>query len=195
MLGHNDIKTALRDTQSDDKDGRAAMEALEKSQSRHTRRPGGKERVISNWRRSGHLLPQHALYQAQPRPILRLSGFQSLRDTAQPQSGRVPTVEPAMTGAHPGPCVTVLEIRGDNTADSCVALQQLEHAAHEVPSVKRLDGAIGRALRGRGLVQKGPSFAVTSQMGGDLAKSSVEIEAETNRLDRRQGTDHDQRTD
>jgi hypothetical protein len=40
MLGHNDIKTALRYTRSDDEDGRAAMEALEKSQSRHTRRTG-----------------------------------------------------------------------------------------------------------------------------------------------------------
>jgi hypothetical protein len=38
--------------------------------------------------------------------------------------------------------VAVLEIRGDNTADSCVALQQLEHAAHEVPSVKRLGDEI-----------------------------------------------------
>jgi len=116
-------------------------------------------------------------------------------DTAQPLRGRVPTVEPAMTGARPGLCVTVLQIRGDNTADSCVALQQLEHAAHDAPSVKRLGGAIGRALSGRGLVQKGLSFAVTSQMGGDPAKSCAEIEGRTNRTDGRQGTDHDQRTD
>jgi hypothetical protein len=38
--------------------------------------------------------------------------------------------------------MAVLEIRGDNTTDSCVALQQLEHAAHEVPSVKRLGDEI-----------------------------------------------------
>ena len=87
------------------------------------------------------------------------------------------------------------QIRGDHTADSCVALQQLEHAAHDAPSVKRLGGAIGRALSGRGLVQKGLSFAVTSQMGGDPAKSCAEIEGRTNRTDGRQGTDHDQRTD
>jgi len=36
MLGHNDIKTTLRYTRSDVEDVRAAMEAVEKSQSRHT---------------------------------------------------------------------------------------------------------------------------------------------------------------
>ena len=72
--------------------------------------------------------------------------------------------------------MAVLGIGGDNTTHSCVALQQLEHAAHDAPSVKRLGGAIGRALSGRGLVQKGLSFAVTSQMGGDPTKSSAEIE-------------------
>jgi ribosomal protein S5 len=35
MLGHNDIKTTLRYTRSDVEDVRAAMEAVEKSQSRH----------------------------------------------------------------------------------------------------------------------------------------------------------------
>lgn len=36
MLGHNDTKTTLRYTRSDVEDVRAAMEAVEKSQSRHT---------------------------------------------------------------------------------------------------------------------------------------------------------------
>ena len=40
MLGHNDIKTTLPYTRSDVEDVRAAMEAVEKSQSRHT--AGGK---------------------------------------------------------------------------------------------------------------------------------------------------------
>ena len=47
-----------------------------------------------------------------------------------------------MAGARPGLCVAVLGIGGDNTTHSCVALQQLEHAAHEVPSVKRLGDEI-----------------------------------------------------
>ena len=59
----------------------------------------------------------------------------------------------------------------------------------------RLGGAIGRGLRGRGLVQKGPSIAVTSQMGGDRAKGSGKIEGETGLSDGRQASDHDQRTD
>ena len=36
MLGHKDIKTTLRYTRSDVEDVRAAMEAVEKAQSRHT---------------------------------------------------------------------------------------------------------------------------------------------------------------
>jgi hypothetical protein len=72
-----------------------------------------------------------------------------------------------MTGARTGLCVTVFEIRGDNTADSCVALQQLEHAAHEVPSVKRLGDEIlegdivtrgsGREFRGEQAFEPGLS--------------------------------------
>jgi hypothetical protein len=75
LLGHNDIKPALRYTRSDDEDGRAAMEALEKSQSQHNRRTAEKRKDINNVCQSGHLLPKRALGQAQPRPTLRLSGF------------------------------------------------------------------------------------------------------------------------
>jgi hypothetical protein len=44
LLGRKDIKTALRYTRSDDEDRRAAMEALEKSQSQHNRRTGDKRK-------------------------------------------------------------------------------------------------------------------------------------------------------
>jgi integrase len=44
MLEHNDIKTTLRYTRSDVEDVRAAMEAVEKSQSRHTIGEGGGEK-------------------------------------------------------------------------------------------------------------------------------------------------------
>jgi hypothetical protein len=73
MLGHNDTKTTLRYTRSDVEDVRAAMEAVEKSQSRHTiGERGRKRKAISNLRPSGHLLPKQALYQAEPRPALRI---------------------------------------------------------------------------------------------------------------------------
>jgi hypothetical protein len=160
MLGHNDTKTTLRYTRSDVEDVRAAMEAVvEKSQSRHTiGERGRKRKAISNLRPSGHLLPKQALYPAEPRPALRIVRVLISSGTAQPLRGWFRAVEPANDWARPGLCVAAPEIRGDHTARCCLALQQLEHAPHEVPSVKRLGNEIlefdivpqGRRLEPRG---------------------------------------------
>ena len=84
--------------------------------------------MISNLRPSGHLLPKQALYQAEPRPALRivrvLIGSGMPRNHRVAESGRSSPQRLELAQAY---ALAVLEIRNDNAAHSDIA-NQLEHA-------------------------------------------------------------------
>jgi hypothetical protein len=87
--------------------------------------------------------------------------------------------------------VTALNIRGDHTARSCVALQQLEHAAHEIASVKRLGDEI---LKGDIVTQgRGREFRGEQAFEPGLSRSRLPYRRRAVEWSRQLGLGDDQR--